>query len=116
MKTFLQRKRKVSWLFYNKLRNIWVCILWNSKRSHYTELDIKTLNDYKNFWKALNPLFPDKDFFIPILFKIFIQISHIITKNFQSAGTKSFSVPGNQPAQEYFEYYFEQSKSFYKII
>ena len=45
---------------YNEQRNRYVTLLRNAKKSHFSNLDIKEVNDNKNFWKLVKPLFLKK--------------------------------------------------------
>ena len=42
---------------YNKQRNRCITLVRNAKKSHYSNLDIKGINDNKQFWKIVKPLF-----------------------------------------------------------
>ena len=45
---------------YKKQRNICVNLLKKAKRTYYNNLDIKILNDNREFWKNVKPLFTNK--------------------------------------------------------
>ena len=45
---------------YNKQRNRCVKLVRNTKKSHYSDFDIKGVNDKKKFWKIVKPLFSEK--------------------------------------------------------
>ena len=45
---------------YNEQRNRCVKFVRNAKRSQYSKLDMKNVNDNKKIWKIVKPLFSDK--------------------------------------------------------
>ena len=45
---------------YNEQRNRYATLIRNAKKSHYSNLDIKDVNDNKKFWKIVQPLFLEK--------------------------------------------------------
>ena len=46
---------------YNEQRNRCVKLVRNAKKTHYSNLDIKDVNDNKRFWKIVKPLFSEKE-------------------------------------------------------
>ena len=59
---FLKEKAEESKSFYNKQRSISESLLGKTKRNYYAQLDNKTVNDNRKFWKAVSPLFSEKTF------------------------------------------------------
>ena len=57
---FLKKKDDFSKALYNKQRNICVSLVRKSKREYYENLDVKCVQDNKNFWKKVLPLFSNK--------------------------------------------------------
>ena len=47
-------------MIFQKQRNICVSLVRKSKREYYENLDVKCLQDNKNFWKKVSPLFSNK--------------------------------------------------------
>ena len=45
---------------YNEQRNRCVKLVGSAKKAHYSNLSIKDVNDNKNFWKIVKPLFSEK--------------------------------------------------------
>ena len=59
---FLTTKTEESKQLYNKQRNLCVTLLRKTKRNYFSELDNRILEDNKNFWKTVNPLFSEKPY------------------------------------------------------
>ena len=59
---FLKTKTEESKQLYNKQRNLCVTLLRKTKRNYFSELDNRILEDNKNFWKTVNPLFSEKPY------------------------------------------------------
>ena len=57
---FLKKKGDFSKALYNKQRSICVSLVRKSKREYYENLDVKCVQDNKNFWKKVLPLFSNK--------------------------------------------------------
>ncbi len=45
---------------FKKQRNLCVKLLREAKRDYYANIDLKSLNDNRKFWKTVKPLFSDK--------------------------------------------------------
>ena len=54
---FLKKKDDFSKALYNKQRNICVSLVRKLKGEYYENLDVKCVQDNKNFWKKVSPLF-----------------------------------------------------------
>ena len=54
---FLRCKSDENKKAYNEQRNRRVKLVRNGKKSHYSNLSIKDVNDNKKFWKIVKPLF-----------------------------------------------------------
>ena len=50
---FLKKKDDFSKALYNKQRNICVSLVRKSKREYHENLDVKCVQDNKNFWKKV---------------------------------------------------------------
>ena len=48
---------------YRKQRNVCVNLLRKEKKHYFSNLDIKVFEDNRKFWKAIKPLFSDKNIF-----------------------------------------------------
>ena len=57
---FLRFRSEENEKAYNEQRNRCVKLVRNAKKSHYSNLDIKDVNDNKNVWKIVKPLFSEK--------------------------------------------------------
>ena len=57
---FLRSRSEENKKAYKEQRNLCVKLLRNVKKSHYSNLDIKDVNDNKKFWKIVKPLFSQK--------------------------------------------------------
>ena len=54
---FFKNKSVENWENYRKLRNECVKLTKKVKREYFENLDIRKLNDNRNFWKVVKPLF-----------------------------------------------------------
>ena len=59
---FLNNPNEESKARYSKYRNYCTSLFRKEKKLYYNNLDIKLINDNKNFWKTIKPLFSDKHF------------------------------------------------------
>ena len=59
-KKFLRFRTEKNKKVYNQQRNRCVTLVRNAKKSHYSNLDTKDVNENKKFWKTVNPLFSEK--------------------------------------------------------
>ena len=57
---FLRFRSEENEKAYNEQRNRCVKLVRNAKKSHYSNLDIKDVNDNKNVWKIVKPIFSEK--------------------------------------------------------
>ena len=57
---FLKMKTLEARTKYNRQRNICVSLVKKAKRNYYKNLDLKDINDNKNFWATVKPLFSNK--------------------------------------------------------
>ena len=57
---FLHSKSDVDRRAYNKQRNFWVSLIRKEKKSFFSNLNTKDINDNKTFWKMVKPLFTEK--------------------------------------------------------
>ena len=57
---YLKQRTKATKVAYNQQRNKCVSILKKSKRSYFESLDVKFVEDKRNFWKKISPLFSNK--------------------------------------------------------
>ena len=57
---YLKQRTKATKVAYNQQRNKCVSILKKSKRSYFECLDVKFVEDKRNFWKKISPLFSNK--------------------------------------------------------
>ena len=57
---FLKKKTLEARTNYNKQRNICVSLVKKAKRGYYENLDLKVINDNKNFSATVKPLFSNK--------------------------------------------------------
>ena len=58
--TYFKHKTVENWEKYRKLRNDCVKLTKKVKREYFQNLNIKTINDNKTFWKTVKPFFSDK--------------------------------------------------------
>ena len=57
---FMKTKSDISRIAYKKQRNICVALVKKSKRTYFANLDTKSIQDNKKFWKNVSPLFSNK--------------------------------------------------------
>jgi len=57
---FMKTKSDISKIAYKKQRNICVALVKKSKRTYFANLDTKSIQDNKKFWKNVSPLFSNK--------------------------------------------------------
>ena len=57
---FLKKRTLEKRSKYNKQRNICVSLVKKAKRNYYENLDLKYINDKKEFWATVKPLFSNK--------------------------------------------------------
>ena len=57
---FFKKKTLESRAKYNKQRNICVSLIKKAKQNYYENLDLKDINDNKQFWATVKPLFSNK--------------------------------------------------------
>ena len=57
---FLRFRSEENKKAYNEQRNRCVTLVRNAKKFHYSNLNMKDVNDNKKFWKIVNPLFSEK--------------------------------------------------------
>ena len=57
---FIKSQNNEDWSNYKKQRNFCTKFLKKTKQNYFGELDMKHLNDSRNFWKRIKPFFSDK--------------------------------------------------------
>ena len=57
---FLNSKSDLDRRAYNKQGNLCVSLITQEKKSFFSNLKTKDVNDNKTFWKTVKPLFADK--------------------------------------------------------
>ena len=74
---FLYSKSDVDRRAYNKQRNLCVSLIRKEKKSFFSNLNKKDINDNKTFWKTVKPLFTEK---VKINSKITLIEEKVISK------------------------------------
>ena len=61
LKNIYNKKRTdVNWANYKKQWNLFVILLWRTKKEYFQNLSVKDLSDNKKFWKIIKPYFSDE--------------------------------------------------------
>ena len=61
LKNIYNKKRTdVNWANYKKQWNLFVIVLWRTKKEYFQNLSVKDLSDNKKFWKIIKPYFSDE--------------------------------------------------------
>ena len=58
---YFKNKTVENWKKYRKLRNEYVKLTKKVKREYFENLNIKSVNDNKTFWRTVKPFFSDKN-------------------------------------------------------
>ena len=59
---FIKNPNEMNKVNYTKYRNYCTGLFRKEKKSYYNNLNIRSLNDHKKFWKLVKPLFSEKHF------------------------------------------------------
>ena len=99
----MNSKNDLDWRAYNKQQNICVSLIRQDKKSFFSNLKTKDINDNKTFWKTLKPLFTDK---VQIKSKITLIEKKVISKQDQESNHMEKIISDDKAIAEVFNKFF----------
>ena len=111
-KKILNSKSDLDRRTYNKQRNICDSLIRQEKKSFFTNLKTKDVNDNKTFWKTVKSLFTEK---VQIKSKITLIEKKVISKQGQESNHTEKIISDNKAIAEVFNKFFINIVSNLKI-
>ena len=100
---FLNSKSDVDHRAYNKQRNLCVSLIRKEKKSFFSNLNTKDINENKTFWKTVKPLFTEK---VKINSKITLIEEKVISKQGEENIIEEEIISDEQKIAEVFNDFF----------